>query len=139
MPLGAISLLCSPLASTFHVGKGGPMAAVIHTDGRQWPAAGLSRIRSKWWARRRENTIRKVEIRHDGRIYAFLCENLRDYARCAGIFLKEPGTCEWIDRTVREGGDFYDIGANIGVYSILAGHRGPSGRVVAFEPHAGNF
>src|SRR5215813_9137278 len=82
MPLGAISLLCSPLASTFHVGKGGPMAAVIHTDGRQWPAAGLSRIRSKWWARRRENTIRKVEIRHDGRIYAFLCENLRDYALC---------------------------------------------------------
>ena len=123
-----------------HPGNVGSMAIVIRTNGRQWPAKRLSRVRTKLWARRRENSIRQVEVHRQDTIYTFLCESLRDYGRCAGLFLKEPGTCEWIERTVKPGDIFYDIGANIGVYSILAGQRvGPQGRVIAFEPHAGNF
>ena len=39
---------------------------------------------------------------------------------------------------VRRGGVFYDIGANIGFYSLIASSIvGPTGRVLAFEP--GNF
>ena len=34
---------------------------------------------------------------------------------------------------------FYDIGANIGLYTLLAGRRvGPDGMVYAFEPHVAN-
>ena len=41
----------------------------------------------------------------------------------------------FIRRYLRAGDTFLDIGANIGVYSLLAASRvGPSGRVVAFEP-----
>jgi FkbM family methyltransferase len=37
-------------------------------------------------------------------------------------------------RTVRSGDSFYDVGANIGLYTVIAAHNGA--RVVAFEPDA---
>jgi FkbM family methyltransferase len=95
---------------------------------------------TKRWARRRLHSVREVEVRGRDATYRFICENLREFTRSAGMFLKEPGTCAWIETRVKPGDVFYDVGANIGIYSILAGHRvGPNGRVVAFEPHAGNF
>jgi hypothetical protein len=36
------------------------------------------------------------------------------------IFLKEEGTIKWIDSELDEGDVFYDIGANIGIYSLFA-------------------
>ena len=33
---------------------------------------------------------------------------------------------------------FYDIGANVGLYTCFAGHKTTDGTVVAFEPHPGN-
>lgn len=42
-------------------------------------------------------------------------------------------------RTVRSGDVVFDVGANVGFYTLLAGCRvGPQGRVVAFEPFASN-
>jgi FkbM family methyltransferase len=56
------------------------------------------------------------------------------------MFIKEPQTCEWIKSEVKAGQVFYDIGANIGIYSILAAkYVGGLGRVYAFEPHNANF
>jgi FkbM family methyltransferase len=56
------------------------------------------------------------------------------------MFVKEPGTCEWIKDELKPGEIFYDIGANIGVYTILAAKTaGPDGKVFAFEPHSANF
>jgi FkbM family methyltransferase len=60
--------------------------------------------------------------------------DIRRAASCA----KEPGTVRWIEETV--GGVFYDIGANIGAYSLVAwassnGHT----QVVAFEPGFSTF
>ncbi|MGE5258825.1 MAG: FkbM family methyltransferase [Hyphomicrobiales bacterium] len=41
---------------------------------------------------------------------------------------------------MRPGQVFYDVGANIGVYSILAARQvSPGGKVYAFEPHGPNF
>ena len=54
--------------------------------------------------------------------------------------IKEPGTVEWIKNEINPGEIFYDIGANIGIYTILAAYRtGEEGKVFAFEPHSGNF
>jgi FkbM family methyltransferase len=52
---------------------------------------------------------------------------------------KEPFTIEWIEQWVRSGEVLYDVGANLGVYSLVAAKK-PSGsaRVFAFEPSYGN-
>lgn len=53
---------------------------------------------------------------------------------------REPFTVEWIDRYVSRGEVFYDIGANVGAYAMIAAHRvGARGRVYAFEPAFYNF
>jgi FkbM family methyltransferase len=47
----------------------------------------------------------------------------------------EPEEQEALKRHLKEGGTFYDIGANIGFYSTLAARLvGPKGHVYAFEP-----
>lgn len=50
---------------------------------------------------------------------------------------KEPETLDWIDRVVRQDDVVYDIGANVGLYSLYAAAAGA--RVYAFEPEALNF
>lgn len=49
---------------------------------------------------------------------------------------KEPETIEWID-SFEPGDTMWDIGANIGIYSIYAGLNGI--RTFAFEPHFANY
>jgi FkbM family methyltransferase len=49
---------------------------------------------------------------------------------------KEPETIEWID-TFAAGETLWDIGANVGIYSIYAGVKGI--RTFAFEPHFANY
>lgn len=53
---------------------------------------------------------------------------------------KEPENVEWIREVMRPGDVFYDIGANIGAYSMIAWARsGKNCRVYAFEPGFSNF
>lgn len=73
--------------------------------------------------RRRERSLREVEVTDGSHRYRFLCGNLMEYVCCAGLFAKEPGTCAWNDRQVRPGDVFYDIGAKVGLYAIMAGVR----------------
>jgi FkbM family methyltransferase len=88
----------------------------------------------------RQSLKKVVEISDGDFPYTFSCENLREYSRCVKMFAKEPGTCEWISEEMKPGQTFYDIGANIGVYTILAAyHVGDAGKVFAFEPHSANF
>lgn len=58
--------------------------------------------------------------------------------RAETAFTKEPGTIRWLDM-LGPGDVLYDIGANIGIYTLLAAERvGPTGHVYAFEPHVVN-
>jgi FkbM family methyltransferase len=50
---------------------------------------------------------------------------------------KQPATIEWIDRFAPNS-LFWDVGANVGVYTLYAALRGDT-RVVAFEPAAVNY
>lgn len=56
--------------------------------------------------------------------------------RAETLFSKEPSTIEWIEK-MKEGEVMYDIGANIGSYSVLAGVKGV--KVFSFEPEAENY
>jgi FkbM family methyltransferase len=67
----------------------------------------------------------------------FYCLGALPLWRARTLFTKEPETIEWID-SFGEGDVFWDIGANVGIYSLYAAaHRGI--RVVAFEPAAANY
>jgi FkbM family methyltransferase len=64
------------------------------------------------------------------------CPNLKVFKRCESFLRKEPETIEWI-ATFSSGATLFDIGANIGLYSLLAAKKGL--KVVAFEPESQNF
>lgn len=57
--------------------------------------------------------------------------------RATNLLTKQPATIKWID-TFEPGSVFWDVGANIGVYSLYAALRADT-RVVAIEPAAVNY
>jgi FkbM family methyltransferase len=90
-------------------------------------------------ARLRAALVSEVPIEDGPYRTIFLCENRIQAYRALSLWVKEAGTMEWIDKNVRAGERFLDIGANVGVYTLAAAHRvGPSGRVYAVEPHKPN-
>lgn len=64
------------------------------------------------------------------------CVSLVSLWRARTLFTKEPDTIEWIDSFGR-GELLYDIGANVGMYSIYAASKGV--KVIAFEPESQNY
>jgi FkbM family methyltransferase len=53
---------------------------------------------------------------------------------------KEPWTVTWIEASLRGGGVLYDVGANVGVFALIAAKVcGDAGTVVAFEPGYASF
>lgn len=61
-----------------------------------------------------------------------LTDTIREYETRARSVAKEPKTVEWIERHGGGGTVLYDVGANVGAYSLIAAARGAT--VVAFEP-----
>ena len=57
--------------------------------------------------------------------------------RAKGLLTKQPATIAWID-TFPPNSVFWDIGANVGAYTLYAALN-PDVRVVAFEPAAANY
>ena len=51
----------------------------------------------------------------------------------------EPETFRWLAEFVQDGETIWDIGANIGIYSLWASRRHPGSKIIAFEPHAPTF
>lgn len=51
---------------------------------------------------------------------------------------KEPWTVEWLEQYVEPGDVVYDVGANVGTFSLIAA-RGCGATVIAFEPGYANF
>jgi FkbM family methyltransferase len=57
-----------------------------------------------------------------------------------GSCAKEPETIAWIEGYIRPGDVFYDVGANVGAYSLVADRQmDGTGRVYAFEPGFSTF
>ena len=53
---------------------------------------------------------------------------------------KEPETVQWIEASIRKGEVFFDVGANIGAYSLIASAHSSGGvKVYAFEPGFATF
>jgi FkbM family methyltransferase len=76
----------------------------------------------------------------DGKFqYRFVCHSDKERSRAERMFEKEKGTIAWLDHEIRPDDVFFDVGANIGVYTIFGARRiGQAGAVIAFEPHIPN-
>lgn len=86
----------------------------------------------------RLNRIGKVRILdYEGAELCVLAGNLREAETRANSCAKEPETVEWIEAYCKPGTVFYDIGANIGAYSLVAAAN--KAQVYAFEPAYQNF
>ena len=68
----------------------------------------------------------------------YVANSLEEY-RCETFFTKEPETVEWIKSFFRDGDVFYDVGANIGIYSLYAALLYPKSFVYSFEPYYKNY
>ena len=52
---------------------------------------------------------------------------------------KEPETIDWIDNNLKEHDVLFDVGANIGLYSLYAARLNPTCKVYSFEPESQNY
>jgi FkbM family methyltransferase len=59
-------------------------------------------------------------------------ETIREYEVRARSVRKEPNTVAWLEAHAKKGAIIYDIGANVGAYSLIAAACGAE--VFAFEP-----
>ncbi len=97
------------------------------------------RLDDQQWLKLRNQLVQIVKVDDGQFTYRFRCETPFEMWRARTLLEKEEGTVRWIRNSVRDGEVFYDIGANIGLYTLLAGYRvGAVGGVYAFEPHVAN-
>ena len=84
----------------------------------------------------------KVVIRIDDYDVVFLASTFLEYfLRAREAYVREPLTVNWMRHYVAKDDVVYDIGANIGGFSLYLGKKVSEGKgvVYAFEPEASNF
>lgn len=82
-------------------------------------------------------SARITPTRHKGTEIRFHTPNQVTEWRARSLFSKEPATIEWIE-SFRENETLYDVGANVGGYSVWAAKR-RGVKTVSFEPEAENY
>ena len=82
-------------------------------------------------ARMQDGTVLRVDLRSHTEVYAKY------------LSVYDGQLIELVKGLMDSSGDFVDVGANVGFYTIALGaflrEAGQGGQVVAFEPHEGNF
>jgi FkbM family methyltransferase len=111
----------------------------MRCSGRSAPTAWqsfLARHRYKL----RAKLSHRLRVLDRGQKLRFFCNSEMEEYRVRTLYVKEEGTIEWIRNNVKPGESFLDIGANIGLYTMVAAQCvGPAGVVYAVEPHVVNF
>jgi FkbM family methyltransferase len=78
-------------------------------------------------------------VRARGLRFTLSCDNWITHYRTETFSISEPETLDWIDRRVRDGDVFFDVGGNVGVYTVYAALRHPQASIVVFEPEYANL
>tara|TARA_B100000965_G_C19548480_1_gene738993 strand:- start:29 stop:892 length:864 start_codon:yes stop_codon:yes gene_type:complete len=85
------------------------------------------------------NSYKEISIKNNKKIKFFVPNKSVDL-RIKRFFTKEPGTLKWIDDfDLSDNSTFWDIGANIGIFSLYAAKIHEKIKVVAFEPSTSNL
>lgn len=85
----------------------------------------------------RNNSIKSYKISNDLNLL-FFTPNYFSRWRAETLLTKEEDTIEWI-KNFEDNSIFWDIGANVGVYSLYAKKIVKNIKVVSFEPSPQNF
>lgn len=64
---------------------------------------------------------------------------LEYHNRARGSYEGEPDLVDWLREELRPGDVFWDVGANVGAYTLLAAKLCPEATVVAWEPFIPSF
>lgn len=91
----------------------------------------------RWRVVRALTPRRTVETR--GVRISLQCDNQVTHYRWKNYNEKEPETLDWLDRCLKDGDTLFDVGANIGAFTLYAALRYPRLRVVSFEPEYSNL
>ena len=78
-------------------------------------------------------------IRSRGLTFKLVSDNWITKYRARSFNEKEPEMLDWLDKNLRNEDVFFDVGANVGIYSIYAALRKPGSTVCAFEPEYSNL
>jgi len=123
----------SPLARRAFKAAWLTLAAASHATTRRGAATAITRF---WWwqlRRRSHGGALEIELRPQGIRF-----RIPAWSQIGGMIVvrgsHELAETAFMARAVRSGDAFCDVGANIGLYSVIAAHNGA--RVVAFEPDA---
>jgi len=81
----------------------------------------------------------KSMVHSRGLSFQLLSDNWITKFRARTFNDKEPEMLDWLDENLQEGDIFFDVGANVGIYSIYAALRKPKAMVYAFEPEYSNL
>lgn len=84
----------------------------------------------------------QVNTKIDGYVLKFIANSYTEYfLRAQESFRREEVTMYWLREIVGRDETVYDVGANVGAYSLYAGRKvkGGKGGVYAFEPAFSNF
>jgi FkbM family methyltransferase len=85
-----------------------------------------------------KNSYKKIKIL--GKNINFFIPSEITKWRVDTFFIKEPETLEWIDSfDKRDNFIFWDIGANIGLYSIYNSIKNKNSQTISFEPSTSNL
>lgn len=88
-----------------------------------------ARILAAW-----HGEIPKIVRAKEGFLFTARLRNCIDW-NVAFYGVWEPDTAKWLPRIIRPGDVVWDVGANIGYFTVLFSHlTGRNGRVLAFEP-----
>ncbi len=80
-----------------------------------------------------------IQVREGSERFVFRPKSRMEIFRYTTFFSKEEGTLKWLRDNVRDDAVLFDIGANVGLYSLYAARISPTAKVFAFEPHKLNF
>ena len=94
-------------------------------------------LKLRWQAARALAPRKRVLSR--GLKFTLQCDNWKTHYRWNTFNTKEAETLDWIDRWMKPADTLFDVGANIGIYSLYAALRQPWGRIIAFEPEYSNL
>ena len=67
-----------------------------------------------------------------GLTFKLVSDNLITKYRARSFNDKEPEILDWMDNNLRDGDVLFDVGANVGIYSIYAALRNPKAMIYAF-------